>query len=251
MKTPHAIFDLDGTISDDRWRRHMVRWDKEDPDARYLAYHKAGPDDPPINLHLVEAEFARDRVIIFLTARPEWCREHTEMWLKKHLHPIPFQLFMRKKDDHRPSTELKLGYFKSWATRVNIAVAYEDREDVAEVLRAEGFNVRLINTCGPGPDENGRPTGPAGILRSMAATCEERQGMYGEVWRTVPMLVRDLFPEGVPEWLLTDPRWHLFELLLVKVSRFAHSELKHQDSIHDAGVFSALIENVIVEGEEQ
>lgn len=247
MKTPHAIFDLDGTISDDRWRRHKVRWDKENPDARYLAYHRAGPDDEPINLHLVREEFEKDRVIIFLTARPQWCWATTEAWLKKHLPDIPFQLFMRGENDHRPSTELKLAKFKSWAKRVDIAIAYEDREDVAEVLRAEGFNVELVTTCGPGPDENGNPTGPADILRSMAATCEERQGMYGEVWRTVPLLVRDLFPDGVPAWLLTDPRWHLFELLLVKIARCAHSELRHQDSIHDAGVFSALIENVIQE----
>jgi len=249
MKTPHAIFDLDGTISDDRWRRDKVRWDEEDPDRRYSGYHRYLGDDKPINLDLVQKEFDRDRVIIFCTARPDYCRKHTEEWIKKHIPDIPFQLFMRGKDNHQPSTELKLAKFKSWAKRIDIAIAYEDRADVAEVLIAEGFNVVLVDTCGPGPDENGNPTGPAEILRSMAATCEERQGMYGEVWRTVPLLVRDLFPEGVPEWLLTDPRWHLFELLLVKIARCAHSELRHQDSIHDAGVFSALIENVIKEGE--
>jgi hypothetical protein len=248
MKPPHAIFDIDGTVADDRWRRDKVRWDKEDPDDRYAAYHMASPKDKMINGHLVDNK-AQHLSIIFLTARPEHRRTDTHAWLTKHFPGIPFQLFMRGHNDHRPSTELKLAYFLAWAKRIDIVVAYEDRVDVTEVLRAEGFNVKLITTCGPGPDENGKPTGPADILRDMAATCEDRQATYGEVWRTVPQLVGTLFPDGVPPWLLTDPRWHLFELLLVKIARCAHSELRHQDSIHDAGVFSALIENVIVEGE--
>lgn len=251
MKKPHAVFDLDGTIADDRWRRHLIDWDEPDLDVRYERYGKVCGEDKLINAHLVDEQLRLNRRIIFLTSRSERYKMCTMLWLNKQFPGVQFELFMRQRADYRSSSELKLAYLRAWAKRIDITIVYEDRVDVHEALDAAGFNAILINTCGPGLDENGNSTGPAGRLWAMAETCEQRQAQYGEVWRTVPQLVKILFPNGVPQWLLTDPRWHLFELKLIKLSRFAHSELRHQDSIHDDGVFSALIENVIEEQEKQ
>lgn len=83
----------------------------------------------------------------------------------------------------------------------------------------------------------------------MADTFEERNKVYGSNYKMVAKLVGVLFPEGVPPELLLRDEWHLFELKLVKLSRFAIGRLEHIDSIHDDGVYSAMIEAVLRERE--
>ena len=85
------------------------------------------------------------------------------------------------------------------------------------------------------------------VLLGMAKTFAERNAVYGDNYRMIAPLVRTLFPNGVPSDLVADDRWHLFELVLVKLSRFAISELNHADSIHDAAVYAAMLEAIIQE----
>ena len=61
-----------------------------------------------------------------------------------------------------------------------------------------------------------------------------------------------LFPNGVVLKTEEDYNiWHLFELLVVKITRFANSELKHQDSIHDTCKFmQQMIEGMITKLEK-
>lgn len=87
------------------------------------------------------------------------------------------------------------------------------------------------------------------ILADMANTFRERNAVYGNNYRMVAKLVAVLFPDGVPSELVVTDQWHLFELKLVKLSRFAISGLKHKDSIHDDAVYSAMIESIIEEQE--
>jgi len=89
----------------------------------------------------------------------------------------------------------------------------------------------------------------ADILESMAATYRERNAVYGDNFRMVGKLMAVLFPDGVPPEILHSDQFHLFELKLVKLSRFAISGLQHQDSIHDDGVYSAMIEQIILEND--
>lgn len=85
------------------------------------------------------------------------------------------------------------------------------------------------------------------ILDNMADTFRRRNAVYGDNFRMVAKLVKVLFPDGVPPELVVTDQWHLFELKLVKISRFAISNLTHQDSIHDDGVYSAMIESILTE----
>lgn len=85
------------------------------------------------------------------------------------------------------------------------------------------------------------------ILNEMAATFKERNAIYGSNYKMVGKLMAVLFPNGVPPEILHSDQFHLFELKLVKLSRFAISGLKHHDSIHDDGVYSAMIEAIILE----
>lgn len=56
-----------------------------------------------------------------------------------------------------------------------------------------------------------------------------------------------LFPDGIPAALLHADHWHLFELKIVKLTRFAASGLTHVDSVHDDAVYSAMIESCLLE----
>ena len=241
-----AVFDLDGTLSDERWRRVKINMSLPNPKARYHSYHCAAEEDNLMNEHYVAQAIANGHRIIFATARPALHTELTDRWLQRHFPGLSYLLFMRAEDSVSISPVVKLGMMREISETHEIVIVYDDRADVLDKLNSHNFNAQAL----PAPESQEAPPGPADQLRAMALTCEERQGMYGEVWRVVPRLVEVLFPNGVPPWLLTDPRWHLFELMLVKIARFAHSELRHKDSIHDAGVFCALVEHVIHEEEQ-
>lgn len=89
---------------------------------------------------------------------------------------------------------------------------------------------------------------PPDILSAMAETYRERNAIYGDNWRNVGNVMMALCPEGVEmrtaEGFNT---WHLFELIVVKLTRFANSDLTHEDSIHDVAVYAAMIESALKE----
>jgi hypothetical protein len=88
------------------------------------------------------------------------------------------------------------------------------------------------------------------ILNAMADTFRKRNAVYGDNYKMVAQLVKVLFPKGVSSELVVTDQWHLFELILVKLSRFAISELKHIDSVHDTAVYCAMIQSIITSKEE-
>lgn len=83
------------------------------------------------------------------------------------------------------------------------------------------------------------------LLRAAAKTFEDRNAVYGNNYLNVGPVMQALFPEGVPAGLVTQDHWHLFELMVVKLTRFANSNLTHLDSIHDTTVYSAMVESII------
>ena len=94
---------------------------------------------------------------------------------------------------------------------------------------------------------NPNTTSAADILDDMAQTFRERNAVYGSNYKMVAPLMATLFPAGVPPELVVTNKFHLFELILVKLSRFAISGLNHTDSIHDCGVYAAMVEACIYE----
>ena len=87
----------------------------------------------------------------------------------------------------------------------------------------------------------------AKILEEMAGTFRERNKVYGDNGAVMTAL----FPNGVS--LLTKEQfntWHLFELMIVKITRFANTEMMHKDSIHDAAVYAAMIESLMEDKNE-
>lgn len=88
------------------------------------------------------------------------------------------------------------------------------------------------------------------ILEGMAETFRVRNAIYGNNYKMVGPIMQILFPNGVPPELLGSHKFHLFELKIVKLTRFAVSHLTHQDSIHDDAVYAAMIESLITEEEQ-
>lgn len=85
----------------------------------------------------------------------------------------------------------------------------------------------------------------ADVLDLMANTFRERNAVYGDNYKMVGKLMAVLFPNGAAPEIMHGDSFHLFELMLVKISRLAISNLQHRDSALDAGVYSAMIVSII------
>lgn len=244
-----VIFDLDGCIADDSHRRHLL---PEEPahNGDYDSYHERMDLDPAINVQHVLgwAEMDEAPEIIFLTARPEKFRRETIRWLCKVFGvKNKFSLIMREADDFRSSVVMKPEKLKKLMDQCAVIAAFDDRTDVVEAYRDLGITAWRLDTNGL---ETRTPSGRVpGILRDMARTFEERNSVYGDNYKMVSAIAKILFPDGIPAHILHSDQWHLFELKLVKLSRFAISGLKHKDSIHDDAVYSAMIEAIISDQE--
>lgn len=122
------------------------------------------------------------------------------------------------------------------------AAAYETMAGMSLTTEGPVYHQLVVE---PGPPTAGD------ILEKMAQTFRERNAVYGSNYKMVAPLMAALFPNGVPPHLVVQDHFHLFELILVKLSRFAISDLTHQDSIHDAGVYCAMIEMVLADNAHQ
>ena len=92
----------------------------------------------------------------------------------------------------------------------------------------------------------------ADILAEMADTFRERNKVYGDNYKRVGAVMMALFPQGMSLTSAEDfNKWHLFELMVVKLTRFANSGLTHQDSIHDLAVYAAMVESLIQQETQQ
>lgn len=299
-----AIFDIDGCISNDIWRRNFIDY-RSDP-VNFKRYHaNAGADHPfDRNIDLLRM-WALAHKITFITARPLSEHKETLAWLEKHtgLRQIhDFWLYMRPDGDMSASPELKKKIALELRAGVEaaggeVSVAFDDRQDVVDMYNSIGIKSFLMNVNGvfdqqptqtkmPGaivgqeaerilnsasihytdkPLEElleedgkvGRPVenvaeylrsavSPADILDSAAKTFRERNAVYKDNFKKVGAVMAALFPDGVQLHTEEDHNtYHLFELLIVKLTRFVNSGLRHEDSIHDIAVYAAMIETLV------
>lgn len=266
----YVIFDLDNCLADDRARIPLINWEAPTADLRYEAYHWRCGEDEIGNFDVFCDHIAKGAMPIFLTARPLSVESPTRQWLLKLFRGTPVQphyhLIMRNIGDHRPSVDVKRWQVHSlpeYGVELDdVIAAYDDREDVVEMYRALGLNAQRVHIhsddayARPVPgwmDARALPQSSktaADVLAEMAATFRERNAVYRDNYKMVPALVRVLFPDGVPPHVLDTDHWHLFELKLVKLARFASTGLTHIDSIHDDAVYSAMIEAILSNKEQ-
>jgi beta-phosphoglucomutase-like phosphatase (HAD superfamily) len=139
-----VIWDLDGTLADDRGRAHFVEVE-QGRERDWKSYFDAIEEDPPIAasialLHALKKDGIR---IVYLTGRPEYTRPRTERWLKANGLDEYDLLLMRPDDERRAAGEFKVEVIAGLRTQYEIVCAFEDRIDVAEALRIGGIRVFL------------------------------------------------------------------------------------------------------------
>jgi len=90
------------------------------------------------------------------------------------------------------------------------------------------------------------------ILNEAAKLYVERNAVYGDNYVRVGKALKALFPHGVELHSVEDhTRFQIFNLIIVKLSRYAVNWYEgHQDSIHDALVYSAILEAIDEEKKE-
>jgi hypothetical protein len=88
----------------------------------------------------------------------------------------------------------------------------------------------------------------ADVLLSGAETYRERSKVYGGNYKEFGKVMLALFPNGVVLKTIEDHnRFHLFVQIVTKITRYANSGLTHIDSVHDAMVYSAMLEELTKE----
>jgi hypothetical protein len=137
-----VICDLDHTISDARWRDHLV--------GQWNEFYLAGQHDAPVvpMIRMVNSLSLLGSKVIHLTGRPEQWRGLTLSWMAKH-KVLSDGILMRPQNDFRPQKELKPALVKdqSWFHEVGLVI--DDREDVLEAFRVLGVHTLRAGLGGP------------------------------------------------------------------------------------------------------
>lgn len=128
-----AVIDLDGVVADVRHRLRLVEQTPKD----WNGFFAACSQDPvlPEGLAMVE-RLAIDHTIIYLSGRPESCRESTTAWLARVGAP-PGSLHLRAEGDRRPARITKVEMLR--AIEGEVAIVVDDNLSVLKAIAAAGF----------------------------------------------------------------------------------------------------------------
>jgi beta-phosphoglucomutase-like phosphatase (HAD superfamily) len=139
-----VVWDLDGTLSDDRARAHFVEV-QQGKGRDWKSYFDAIDKDPPIaaSMEVLRAMHAAGNRVVFLTGRPEYTRRKTEKWLKANGLTEYDRLLMRPPGEYRPAGRFKAEVVERLRDEYELVCAFEDRTDVAHALRGAGLPVFL------------------------------------------------------------------------------------------------------------
>jgi FMN phosphatase YigB (HAD superfamily) len=132
-----VIFDLDGCLSDDEWRRNLL------PD--FKVYHKGLSDDKPINVSFFRKTLKKSKAnLVFLTARPRLYFLETELWIEQQLDVEYYRLIMRPFGNRQSSPEFKTSVVDQLASESDVWAIYDDREDVVSALIKAGHKAYVL-----------------------------------------------------------------------------------------------------------
>ncbi|GEC02793.1 hypothetical protein SSP24_04480 [Streptomyces spinoverrucosus] len=131
------MFDLDNTLADTAHRQRFLQRKPRDWDG----FFAAAPADPPLaqGIAMVRAS-AEECEVVYLTGRPERCRQDTLDWLAAQGLPEG-RVYMRRDADRRPARHTKLEILRRLARTREIRVLVDDDELVCEDAERAGFTV--------------------------------------------------------------------------------------------------------------
>jgi len=151
-----VIFDLDGCLTKDQWRRATIPEGARQPKEFELYHSMCDRDEPNQNaIDRLESHIQNGDMIAIATARPSLpdVGQKTVEWIKSHTSlkdPNSFILMMRNPNDDRSAVDVKremAGYIKHYADKMalQIAVAYDDRDDVKQMWLSEGIPAAVLD----------------------------------------------------------------------------------------------------------
>jgi len=135
MKRNCVIFDLDGTMSNDKWRRQFAY------DGDFDKYFSGIIYDPPVEMVCRLYRRMHDICPIFiLTGRPDKCLNDTLYWFKINNIELPDAFMFRLKGERSKTSVVKSRMLKTVQTKYDPLFAVEDNEDVINMYRSYGIN---------------------------------------------------------------------------------------------------------------
>ena len=162
MSKEVILCDVDGTLADVNHRLHYIKNDddtlKPYAERDWDSFNEACAEDRPnedvieiLNSLRLAAPWGRwtydeatprERDVYFLSGRNEVVRGTTVAWLQKYVLPdssklaITASLWMRKADDRRPDTEIKLEMVRELGfTPDDVLCILDDRQCVVDMWR--------------------------------------------------------------------------------------------------------------------
>ena len=84
------------------------------------------------------------------------------------------------------------------------------------------------------------------LINDALKTFVERRAIYGDSYIKHAKVMAEMFPDGIDLKTEVDmARWSIFNLIMVKMVRYSKDFYNpHQDSIHDAGVYCFVLEEL-------
>ena len=141
--SPIILYDLDGTISDDRWRRPYIWWAEDDLHLRYHDYHRRCQFDKVMNREILSENHGQKGGVmrIVLTTRPKLYKPETNAWCKAKAVRVN-SIIMRPDTDFGSSPKVKAWMVERLRTTFggDIVAAYDDRDDVLDMYRSLNIN---------------------------------------------------------------------------------------------------------------
>lgn len=148
------VFDIDGVLSDDSHRHHLLSDDENHGSKKWQMYYDEAVNDAPLTLgrrlHFAwETEPSVE--IYYATGRPERYREATVDWFVKNDitrdKPNAYHLFMRPDDCYLSNAGLKRSVVDRLGVE-NIGAWYDDHPGVIQMLRDWGVPATWIPAKG-------------------------------------------------------------------------------------------------------
>ena len=154
------LCDLDGTLADVNHRLHFINnpdgTKKTRKESDWDSFHTECINDAPnrdvieIMESLIRGAWmgcnicgSYERKVYFLSGRNDVVRAETVDWLQRHVHEdwdYDELLVMRKANDRRPDTEVKLEMVQELGlTPDDVLCILDDRQCVVDMWRANGF----------------------------------------------------------------------------------------------------------------
>ena len=136
-KIKSIVVDIDGTLSNDIWRRHLIT----NGQATWDDIHTMSKYDMPNQwcLEIIDAMQSKGYKLLFITARNEKYREDTLAWLNANVIG-GFELFMRPITDLSDDWIVKKNiYHTNIESLYDVEFCLEDKGSVAQMWRDLGL----------------------------------------------------------------------------------------------------------------